>query len=123
MKKPLFQKIRLHENLSFNLLKVKRPFFKVPWHFHPEIEIMLIVKGEGTRFVGDSIGHFEPGDLVMVGSNLSHVWKNADMHYQNNPDVIAEARVILFREDCFGKEFFQISEMTRVRELLKRAER
>lgn len=123
MKKPLFQKIRLHENLSFNLLKVERPFFKVPWHFHPEIEIMLIVQGQGTRFVGDSMGHFEPGDLVMVGANLSHVWKNADIHYQNNPAVMAEARVILFREDCFGKDFFHISEMRPVRDLLKRAER
>jgi AraC-like DNA-binding protein len=122
MKKPLFQKISLDENVSFNLLKIHRPYFKVPWHFHPEVEIMLIVKGEGTRFVGDSIGNFEPGDLVMVGANLSHVWKNADLHYQNNPDVIAEARVILFREDCFGKDFFQIKEMNPVYELLKRAE-
>ena len=48
--------------------KVVKPYFIVPWHFHPEIEIMLVTKGRGTRFVGDSIDFFEPFDLVMVGA-------------------------------------------------------
>ena len=123
MKKPLFQKIRLEEDASFSMLKIKRPYFKVPWHFHPEIEIMLIVNGTGTRFVGDNIGNFTPGDLVMVGANLSHVWKNADSHYNNKAAVVAEARVILFKEDCLGKDFFKISEMKLVMQLLKKSER
>lgn len=123
MKKALFQKIREQENLSFNLLHVKRPFFKVPWHFHPEIEIMLIINGEGTRFVGDSVSNFEPGDLVMIGPNLSHVWKNSDVHYESNPNVVAEAFVILFRADCFGKDFFQLCEMSEIMKLIRSAER
>ena len=123
MKKPLFQKIRLEEDASFSMLKIKRPYFKVPWHFHPEIEIMLIVNGTGTRFVGDNIGNFAPGDLVMVGANLSHVWKNADSHYHNKAAVVAEASVILFKKDCLGKDFFKISEMKLVLQLLKKSER
>ena len=72
MHEPLFQRIHLPGDKSFNVLKVERPHFVVPWHFHPEIEIMLVVKGKGTRLVGDSIEHFEALDLVMVGADLAH---------------------------------------------------
>lgn len=123
MQGPLFQKIRLKENKSFNILKVERPYFAVPWHFHPEVEIMLVVRGHGTRFVGDSIERFEPYDLVMIGANLAHVWKNSHEHFTDDTDLIAEARVILFQESCFGMNFFSIPEMSAISELLSRAER
>jgi AraC-like DNA-binding protein len=123
MHEPLFQRIHLAENQSYNVLKVDRPYFVVPWHVHPEIEIMLVVQGEGTRFVGDSVERFEPGDLVMVGANLSHVWKNSTRHYEENTGLRAKARVILFGEDCFGPAFFKVPEMQPVQALLQRAER
>lgn len=123
MQKPLFQKIHLTGQRSFNILKVDRPYFIVPWHFHPEIEIMLITNGTGMRFVGDNIEEFGPKDLVMVGSNLTHVWKNSPEHYEESSELLAEARVILFREDCFGKDFFSIAEIEGIKKMLTKAGR
>lgn len=123
MQKPLFQKINLTDNKSFNILKVDRPYFVVPWHFHPEVEIMLITNGTGTRFIGDSIEGFKPFDLVIVGSHLTHVWKNGSRHYEESSRLRAEARVILFREDCFGKNFFDLAEMRGIKNLLLRSRR
>ena len=123
MHEPLFQRIHVAENQSYNVLKVDRPYFVVPWHFHPEIELMLVVEGEGTRFVGDSIDRFGPGDLVMVGANLSHVWKNGAAHYEEPSGIRAKARVILFRDDCFGAPFFKTPEMQPVQALFQRAQR
>lgn len=44
------------------------------WHVHPEVEIHLIRSGSGFGFVGESVTRFEPGHLVLVGSNVPHNW-------------------------------------------------
>ncbi len=50
------------------------PYKTVRWHFHPEVELHLITHTRGRYFVGDYIGEFEPGNLVLTGPNLPHNW-------------------------------------------------
>lgn len=123
MKTPLFIKIHLPDNKPYDLQKVVKPYFVVPWHFHPEIEIMLVTSGKGTRFVGDSIEYFEPYDLVMLGPNLAHVWKNGQEHYREGSTLTAECIYTVFTEESFGKQFFNIPEMHKVKQLFSKASR
>jgi len=44
------------------------------WHHHSQMEITLVTKGSGTRFVGDDITTFKALDLVLIGPNLPHYW-------------------------------------------------
>lgn len=52
---PLYQELPFTSNSCINFYKEDLPHFIVPWHYHPEIEIMYILEGTGTRFVGDHI--------------------------------------------------------------------
>ncbi len=46
------------------------------WNYHPECEVHLIRRSGGTEFVGDYIGPFRAGNLVLVGPNLPHHWES-----------------------------------------------
>lgn len=69
-----FQKLPVDPGRSFRVLELALSRFNAPWHFHPEVELMLIVESRGRRFVGDSVESFVEGDLVLLGPNLPHFW-------------------------------------------------
>jgi len=48
------------------------------WHVHDEYELHLITATSGKTFVGDWIGPFQPGHLVLVGPRLPHNWVSTD---------------------------------------------
>jgi AraC-like DNA-binding protein len=73
--KPTLELLELEKTKkSFNFFKIEAENFDPYWHFHPELELTLITKGKGTRFVGTSIEPYSKFDLVLVGSNLPHHW-------------------------------------------------
>jgi mannose-6-phosphate isomerase-like protein (cupin superfamily) len=73
---PIFQKIEANINHSFYVEHMKFKCFPNPLQFHPDIELSLVIRGTGTRIVGDSIECFIPGDLALIGENVPHVWYN-----------------------------------------------
>jgi AraC-like DNA-binding protein len=49
------------------------------WHFHDEYELHVIVATSGKAFVGDWIGPFQPGHVVLCGPRLPHNWISLDL--------------------------------------------
>lgn len=84
------------------------------WHFHPQFEVTLIVKGGGTRFVGDSIAPFGIGDLVLMGPNLPHTYYS---------DGAAASLCCQFSEDLLGTGWTERPEWAGVARLLARSRR
>ncbi len=97
------------------------PNFLRVWHHHPELELVLVSQSSGTRFIGDSIEKFGPGDLVLIGKDLPHMWLNDDIYFQDLPDLIAEAVAVHFKEDFFGTQIFSTPEMKHIGALFERA--
>ena len=113
--------IRLKAEESFLCHRFQSASFDAPYHYHPEIELTLILRSSGTRFIGDHIGAFESGDLVLLGSGLPHFWCN---HHQADPEYLrSESIVIQFAEDSFGEGFFDIPELRPIQRLLIEANR
>lgn len=108
---------------SFVVFKEKGRYFPCPWHYHPEYELVLVLKSSGRRMVGDNIGYFKEGDLVFMGSLLPHVWVNDSKYLSGKDEDGAEAIVIHFKEDFLGSGFMQIPEMTGFRHFLHQSNR
>lgn len=71
---PNLEHVGVRDDQSFKVWSHGYPFRTVRWHFHPEYELHLVTATTGTRYVGDHIGVFAPGDLVLTGPNLPHNW-------------------------------------------------
>jgi len=110
-------------NESFTVFKEVGTSFPVPWHYHEHYELVLVLKSSGRRMVGDHIGHFEPDDLVFMGSMLPHVWVNDEEYMQGSADSEAEAIVIHFTSDFLGPNILNIPEMENLKKMLKVSQR
>lgn len=100
------------------------PCIEHDWHFHPELELIYFLKSSGTRYVGNSIGSFAPGELYLIGSNLPHLFRNHRAYYED--DVSLEAVnliVIKFEADFLGSRFQELTEAKRMMLLFQNANR
>ena len=71
---PDLELVAVPRDESFKVWSHGYPYSTVRWHFHPEYELHLITATTGKYFVGDYIGDFTAGNLVMTGPNLPHNW-------------------------------------------------
>jgi len=62
----------------FLFREISSSTFAPEFHFHEECQLAFIIEGTGKRIVGDSVDHFEDNELVFIGSNVPHVWFNAN---------------------------------------------
>jgi AraC-like DNA-binding protein len=108
-------------NSSFTTKVNEYPYFLKIWHYHPELELVVILKSEGTCFVGDSIEKFEVGDVVLIGKNLPHMWLNDEDYFDQNLDQSAKAIAIHFKQTYLGEAFFETPEMIHLLELFEKA--
>jgi AraC-like DNA-binding protein len=114
----LYQQLSKESENCINLLEVELPYFIVPWHYHPETEIIFIEKSKGYRFVGDHSEPFEEGDIGLIGPNLPHVWKNDTIYHKNTTGLSARALVIHFREKIFKGSIAELPEMCGINQVL-----
>jgi AraC-like DNA-binding protein len=92
--------------------------FGFRWHYHPELELTLILKGRGLRFVGDSVQDFREGDLCLLGSGLPHSWHSAPRKGGR-----AHSAVIQFLPAFLGSCLVESPEMKPIRNLFDHARR
>ncbi len=90
------------------------------WHFHPEFELVLNMKSNGTRIIGDSVELFDQYDMVLIAGSIPHSW-----NYYKSEKSLPENHGIMvhFKRASLGDSLLSQHEMHSVRELLAMAER
>ena len=116
---PDLEVVDLRRDESFKVWSHGYPFRTVRWHFHPEYEIHLIVATSGRAFVGDHIGTFAPGNLVMTGPNLPHNWIS---DVPPGAAVPCRCLVVQFSRDFIAGCMTTFPELREVRRLLAEAD-
>jgi AraC-like DNA-binding protein/quercetin dioxygenase-like cupin family protein len=120
MIKPLFEPLNVQNDNSFSMWVFEQDAFTSPYHYHPEFELTLIIKGSGKRYVGNHMDHFDKGDLVFLGSNLPHCWKTEPY---TKGEINASSIVVQFANDFLGQDFLNKPELSGIRKLMERSQR
>lgn len=121
--KPLFHKVPINIQNTFGIKHNIEPNFGKVWHYHPELELHYVVRGEGVRFIGDNISNFSSGEIILMGENLPHTFRCSDKYYQQNQELEVEAIVIQFLPDCLGKDLFTLPEAYLIPKLFEKAKK
>ena len=90
------------------------------WHFHPEYELVLNLKSNGTRIIGDSVELFDRYDLVLIAGNIPHCW---NYYKQNNILPDNHGIIVNFKLESIGEALLSQHELHCLKELFDEAER
>lgn len=122
MKTP-FQKSRIPEGKAFEIKELVAPYFDVNWHFHSEYQLFVVLKGKGTRFIGDHMQNFKDGDMVLTGPDLPHLWKNDKAYHIPENRLETHGVVIYFPHNFLNNSVFQLDEFESIAGMLRKSTR
>jgi AraC-like DNA-binding protein len=121
--KPFYQKLVTLPTQSVIFYNEEKPSFTVQWHFHPEIEILHVIKSSGICYVGDGIHRFTEGEISIIGENVPHWWKSdsRDLDTENKNGI--KALIIQFEKEIFDANFINLHEMSAIKGLIGKSQR
>jgi len=119
MLRPYLEKLPTTPDSSLSTLD-RRLDAAIPfeWHHHPEYELTLTLNSRGQRFIGDHVGDYDHGDLVLVGPNLPHTWSSRMKLDDSEPH---RALVFWFRQDWIDGFLSSAVEFAPIQKLFARA--
>lgn len=118
-----FEKVERNSNSSFSVIAYSNAFFAAPLHIHPEYELILIEEGDGLTFVGDAVRKMTPGDFMLIGRNLPHLWLSAEGYYEKDTRLVSRSVYTQFNSDIFPAELHSVPELVEIYQLLKGSQR
>ena len=115
---PIFEITEAREE-SIRYLEHGFPCPLVRWHCHDDYELHFIAKSSGKMFVGDYVGQFEAGNLVLTGPRLPHNWVSTTQ----SGDAPIELRdmAVQFKDNLFSQLMPLMPELQSLLPMLDRA--
>ena len=108
---------------SFFIKNIDQQHFDGPFHFHELCEMIYVVESSGKRIVGDNIANFSSGDLVLMNSNLPHIWYNDPGYFKDDTITSAKAIVTYFNPNFLAGLSNEDQYNTKIKTLFEKAKR
>lgn len=103
----------------FTIFDRNKATFDFPLHYHEELELNFITNAKGAkRVVGDHMEEISDLELVLIGSNLPHVWET----YKCKSKEIHEV-TIQFHKDLIDEKFLRRNQLRYIREMFEKSNR
>ncbi len=115
-RKPALERINTGPDSSFYIRQHSGQRANLPfWHFHPELELVYVDKGQGKRHIGNHLSYFHNSQLLLIGSNLPH------HGFSDRLTTRGSETIIQFKPDFLGEGFFSLPETKAIGGLFERA--
>lgn len=115
--KPSYRQVIWNTNSSLNVkIDVKENLLN-SYHYHPEIELILVKRSAGLRLIGTSMGNFGDNEVVLIGKNLPHAFLHDEQYLNSDLANPPEAVVIQFSETFMGNQFLDLPEFREIKGL------
>lgn len=103
--------------------KINKPHFDHPYHFHKLAEITWIEKSHGKLIIGDYVGNFSEGEIILASPELPHLWKCDPAYYKSNKNLLTKAVGLYFPLELANRVSDDVTGIHLYNELMQRAER
>jgi AraC-like DNA-binding protein len=107
----------VNENETIRYQDHGYPCELIRWHAHDDYELHFIVATSGKVFVGDFIGNYSPGQLILTGPRLPHNW----ICQNDQEDVEVRDMLIRFDHESFSNGMKIIPELAEILPMLAKA--
>ena len=121
--KPTLRKAVPQEEYSFILRKDIGTHMRNNWHYHPEYELLYIKNSTGTWLVGDYVGPFQSGDVILIGPYLPHAFRHEYTYLEDQKQAAGESIVAIFRKEIICSPFLNLPESKGIQKILQLSER
>lgn len=119
--KPSFLRPALKGDASFNVKIDSGENLLNTWHYHPEVELILLRGTAGIRMIGNNTENFTHNDVFLIGKNVPHAFFHDNKYLENKHSrtVSPHAVVFQFDEQFMGKEFLGLPELQGIQYLFR----
>jgi len=115
--KPAIHKSAIPPSQIFVIKHLEEKHFDPLWHAHSEYQLFVVLEGTGTRFIGDNIKSFRPGELILTGPHLPHVWRSDETYFDRISASTVSGIVIYLNEYFLGDHILEKDEMLVIKKL------
>lgn len=103
--------------------EINHPHFNHPFHFHKLCELVWIEKGHGKLIMGDYVGDYQEGDLVLISPEMPHLWRSDAVYYEKKLNLLTKATAIYFPSNLISRITDDTDSVSRYQKMLVRAQR
>lgn len=116
-------KSAIPDSQMFVIKDLREKHFDPVWHAHSEYQLFVVLQGTGTRFIGDSIRSFKPGELILIGPHLPHLWRSDEKYFRKNSTLETRGIVLYLDEHFLGQNMLNKIELLRLKMLFEKSMR